>query len=176
MEYSWLRASLMTQTVKNPPAMQETWVQSLCQEDPLEEEMPTLSSILSCLENPMKRGACPWGHKESDTTEQLTHTHTHQSSGKNSMKIRSFIFIFCLRRLLCLKAMRGIRFTTNFSSETMETKGARMTYSKCWNKTHHQTRILYLANIKHGGEMNTFSDKQRLREFVAIWPVLWEIT
>ena len=66
----------MTQTVKNPPAMQETWVQSLGQEDPLEEEMPTLSSILSCLENPMKRGACPWGHKESDTTEQLTHTHT----------------------------------------------------------------------------------------------------
>ena len=31
----------------------------------------------SCLENPMDRGAwratCPWGHKESDLTEQLTH-------------------------------------------------------------------------------------------------------
>ena len=35
--------------VKNPPAvqvMQETWVQSLGQEDPLEEEMATHSSIL----------------------------------------------------------------------------------------------------------------------------------
>ena len=37
--------------VKNPPAMQETWVQSLGQEDPLEKEMATHSSILF-LENP----------------------------------------------------------------------------------------------------------------------------
>ena len=36
----------MTQMVKNLPAMQETWVQSLGQEDPLEKEMATLSSIL----------------------------------------------------------------------------------------------------------------------------------
>ena len=33
-------------TVKNPPAMQEMWVQSLGQEDPLEKEMATHSSIL----------------------------------------------------------------------------------------------------------------------------------
>ena len=33
--------------VKNPPAMQETWVQSLGWEDPLEEGMATYSSILS---------------------------------------------------------------------------------------------------------------------------------
>ena len=37
----------MAQTVKNPPAMQETQVQSLGQEDPLEEEMATHSSILA---------------------------------------------------------------------------------------------------------------------------------
>ena len=40
----------MAQGVKNPPAMQETqetWVQSLGQEDPLEEEMATHSSILA---------------------------------------------------------------------------------------------------------------------------------
>ena len=39
----------MAQLVKNPPAMpelQETWVQSLGQEDPLEEEMETHSNIL----------------------------------------------------------------------------------------------------------------------------------
>ena len=36
--------------------MQETWVQSLGQEDPLEEQIPTYSSILG-LENPMDRGA-----------------------------------------------------------------------------------------------------------------------
>ena len=37
----------MAQWVRNPPAMQETWVQSLGQEDPLEEEMATYSSILA---------------------------------------------------------------------------------------------------------------------------------
>ena len=40
-------ASLVAQMVKNLPAMQETWVQSLGQKDPLEEEMATHSSILA---------------------------------------------------------------------------------------------------------------------------------
>ena len=46
----------MAQAVMNPPAMQETWVQSLGQEDPLEEEMTTPSSILAW-KIPMDRGA-----------------------------------------------------------------------------------------------------------------------
>ena len=41
------RASLVIQTVKNPPAMQETWVPSLAREDPLEKGMATHSSILA---------------------------------------------------------------------------------------------------------------------------------
>ena len=54
---------------------QETWVQSLGREDPLEKGMPTHSSFLAW-SNPMDRGA--WravvhgGHKELDMTE---HTH-----------------------------------------------------------------------------------------------------
>ena len=36
----------MTQMVKNPPAIQETWVRSLGQEGPLEKGMATHSSIL----------------------------------------------------------------------------------------------------------------------------------
>ena len=39
--------SLVTQMVKNLPAMQETWVQSLVLEDPLEKGMVTHSSILA---------------------------------------------------------------------------------------------------------------------------------
>ena len=42
-----IRASLVAQVVKNLPAMQETRVQSLGQEDPLEEEMASHSSILT---------------------------------------------------------------------------------------------------------------------------------
>jgi len=37
----------LAQTVKNPPAMLETWVQSLGWKDPLEEGMATYSSILA---------------------------------------------------------------------------------------------------------------------------------
>ena len=45
LQYSWV--SLVAQTVKNPPAMRETWVRSLGWEDPLEEGMATHSSILA---------------------------------------------------------------------------------------------------------------------------------
>ena len=40
-------ASLVAQLVKNPPAMQETWVPSLGREDPLEKGKATHSSILA---------------------------------------------------------------------------------------------------------------------------------
>ena len=42
------KASLVAQTVKNPPVVQEVWVQSLGWKDPLEKEMATHSSILAC--------------------------------------------------------------------------------------------------------------------------------
>ena len=41
------RASLVAQSVKNLPAVQETWVRSLGWEDPLEKQMTTHSSILA---------------------------------------------------------------------------------------------------------------------------------
>ena len=44
-QYSW--ASLVAQLVKNPPAMWETWVQSLGWEDPLEKGMATHSNIMA---------------------------------------------------------------------------------------------------------------------------------
>ena len=49
-------ASLVAQLVKNPPAMQETWVRSLGWEDALEKGMATHSSILAW-RIPMDRGA-----------------------------------------------------------------------------------------------------------------------
>ena len=42
------RASLVAQLLKNLPAVQETQVQSLGWEDPLEKEMATHSSVLAC--------------------------------------------------------------------------------------------------------------------------------
>ena len=47
MHLSYLVASLVAQTVKHLPAMQETWIRSLVWEDPLEKEMATHSSTLA---------------------------------------------------------------------------------------------------------------------------------
>ena len=62
-------ASLVAQLVKNPPAMQETWVLFLGWEDPLEKGKATHSSILAW-RTPWTM--CPWGCKELDLTEQLS--------------------------------------------------------------------------------------------------------
>ena len=59
--------SLVAQLVKNPPAMQETLVQSLGREDPLEKGTAGYPLQYSGLEKFMD--GSPWGHKESDTTE-----------------------------------------------------------------------------------------------------------
>ena len=62
----------MVQIVKRLPTMQETWVRSLGREDSLEKEMATHSSTLAqkipWTEEP-SASYCPWGRKESDTTE-----------------------------------------------------------------------------------------------------------
>ena len=57
----------MAQLVKNPPAMRETWVQSLGWEDPLEKGKATHSSILAW-RIPWNS---PWSRRESDPTEPL---------------------------------------------------------------------------------------------------------
>ena len=59
----------MAQLVKNPPAMQETWVQSLSWQVPgRRERLPTPVFWPGEVHGPYS----PWGHKESDTTELLS--------------------------------------------------------------------------------------------------------
>ena len=70
-----IRDSLVAQSVKNLPAVQETRVQSLGWEDPLEKQMATHSSILAWKIS-WTEGCSPWGRKESGTTERLTLTLT----------------------------------------------------------------------------------------------------
>ena len=70
-------ASLVAQLVRNLPAMQEPWVQSLGWENLLEKGTATPPQY-SGLENSW---TVPWGCKELDMTEQLSHL------GKNSQII-----------------------------------------------------------------------------------------
>ena len=81
------RASLVAQKVKNLPAMRENLVQSLGREDPLEEGMATLSSILAW--------RIPWtkepGRLQSMGSQRVGHdwaTHTHVLSVRNSLQIQ----------------------------------------------------------------------------------------
>ena len=62
----------MSQMVKNLPAIQETHVQSLSQEDPLEKGVATQSSILAWRIPWTEVGHSPWGCKELDTTKRLS--------------------------------------------------------------------------------------------------------
>ena len=76
----------MAQMVKNLPAMQVIWIQSLGWEDPLGKEMATTPVFLSgkSLGQRSLVGYSLWGHKESDITEQLTLSYA--TSGPNSEK------------------------------------------------------------------------------------------
>ena len=68
--------------VKNPPAMQETWVRSLGWEDPLEEGMATHSSTLAWrIPRTEEPGGLQSTGSESDTAEQ--HSPAHPSPAQS---------------------------------------------------------------------------------------------
>ena len=75
-----LRTSLVAETVKRLPTMQETQVRSLGWEDPLEKEMATHSSTpawkIPWSEEPGRLQST--GGKDSDTTERLQFTSLHK--------------------------------------------------------------------------------------------------
>ena len=71
------RASLVSQMVKNPPAMRRPGFDPWAGEDPLEKDMATTPIFLPGESHGQKSLVyySSWGHKELDTTEQLS-THT----------------------------------------------------------------------------------------------------
>ena len=84
--YTKYLASLVAQMVKNPPVTQETQVQSLRWEDPLEKGMATHSRI-PAWRTPWTEsqvGYSPWGGKELDMIKGLL-TLTHQVSRKGKV-------------------------------------------------------------------------------------------
>jgi len=86
---------------------QETWVQSLGWEDPLEEEVATQSSIFPWEKSQEQRslmGYSPWGLQELDTTEHTnthTHTHTHTHVYAELVFFTNFLFYFRGAGSLC---------------------------------------------------------------------------
>ena len=65
--------------VKNLPAVQETWIQSLGEEDPLRREWLSTPVFLPGKSHEQRslESYSPWVQKELDTNEQLTHIHIY---------------------------------------------------------------------------------------------------
>ena len=91
-------SSLVVQIVKNLSAIQETWVESLGWEDPLEKEMapaPVFFPEKSYGQRSLV-GYSPRGHKESDMNECVhtyTHTHTQKLSYTPFIKVKEMLVI-----------------------------------------------------------------------------------
>ena len=99
----------MSQTVKNLLAMQKTWVQFLGWEDPLEKGKAPTPVFWPGEFHGWRSlaGYSPWGCKELDMTEWLSHTHTHtthfiynvvliSSVQKSDPVIHTYIYIYIL--------------------------------------------------------------------------------
>ena len=70
--------------LKNPPAMQETWVRSLGWEDPLEKARQPIPVFLPG-ESPQTEEPSPWGCKELDMTDLLAEAHRLPDPGIEPM-------------------------------------------------------------------------------------------
>ena len=86
--------SLIAQLVKNPPAMQETLVQFLGEEDPLEK-----GKAWPLWPGEFRGLYSPWGHKESDMTERF-HLGINYN-GKNLLKKEG---VYVYKESLCCTA------------------------------------------------------------------------
>ena len=97
---SFIQASLVAQTVKNLPAMQETWIQSLSWKDPLEELGNPLQ--YSCLADSMDR-AVWWAtvHVVAKNWTQLRDTHFQFQEWARCMEI-SQAFVLAASDFPCI--------------------------------------------------------------------------
>ena len=88
------RASLVAQMVKNLPAMQETWVRSLDQEDPLEKEwQPTLLFLPGEFHGQRSLvDYSPRGCKESEMNEAIN---TYFTSHSKVIQLYEHTYLFC---------------------------------------------------------------------------------
>ena len=73
--------------VKNPPAMQDMWIQSLGQEDPLEKEMATHSSILAW--------RIPWTGEPGGLQSMGSQRVRHDLAAKQQQEVSKITHLLC---------------------------------------------------------------------------------
>ena len=109
----------MAQLVKDPPAMQETWLPSLGWEDPLEKGKATHSRILAWRIHHLNS---PWDHKELNMTEQKKKERNYNNlsikfwqlflSDHQKKKKRKFFGCFCLKLMINIKKKMNTLFSS----------------------------------------------------------------
>ena len=144
----------MAQMVKNLPAMQETQIQSLGQEDPLEKGMATLSSILAWriprTEEPgtlQSKRSQRVGHDWATNTLTFTfHTHTHTytrlfSSVQFSRSVMSAIKKKKKNNVICSNMGRPRHYHTKWRKSDRERQIPHITYM--WNLKNKTNELIY---------------------------------
>ena len=123
LQYSW--ASLVAQTIKSPPAMQETWVRPLGLEDPLEQGTATHSSILAW--------RIPWTEEPDklqsmvtklDTTKRLS---LSEIASYGSMKLHKIIRVVSWSDRIHILIRRDTKELTHSAMETQWQDGCLQT-------------------------------------------------
>ena len=134
------QASLVAQTLRNLPAVQETQVRSLGCEDPLEKEMATHSSVLAW-EIPWMEAqgvANRWTRLNDWHTHAHTHTHTRTTQGLNTWRPQCLFTTFFLH--LNLPSMEA--FTTSFHKPLLKNY-----YVKFIGRIFMKGRVLLLKEV-----------------------------
>ena len=136
--------------VKNPPAMQETWVQSLGWEDPLEEGMATYSSILAW-KNPQGQrslvGYSPQCRQELDTTEWLSiHTHIHTRLYMLSFSLLGVNHTFSVYYIICAKLNTTIHL---YSEKAMAPHSSTVAWKIPWMEEPGRLQSMGSLRVRH---------------------------
>ena len=115
--------------------MWKTWVQSPCQEYPPEEGNGTPLQY-SCLGNPGQRnlpGCSPWGHKQSDTTERLTHFHQYWEQGETKSSFKTNIKAhFLLGKQLNSLGSQDVIFLKGLAEKSIWQQGRSVCQTVGW--------------------------------------------
>ena len=145
------RASLIAQLVKNLPAMQETWVQSLSWEDSLKKEMATHSTILAW--------RIPWiekldrlqsmGSQESDTTERLNHHQQRMLSQKERRTCNKYCSQDANQEAGVIIKIQGKQFHSNELDKNKTS--ACFKVSTFWKEII-KIKSIFIPQIKHGNK------------------------
>ena len=87
---------MVAQTVKNLPAMQETGFNPWVGKMPWRRKWQSIPVFLPGKSHGQRslEGYSPWGHKESDTTKQLTHTRVERNRLRDHLIIHLIIYSF----------------------------------------------------------------------------------